>query len=454
MSKKDPINELKTSSLDRRLSIAKASLTVGKRWATSSAKGFFQTKEQKKQTNQAFMKEQAQYLVGELGKLKGSVVKIGQMLALYGETILPKEIVEALHTLDAQTAELSWSSIYKAIYGELGEHINELEIDPVPIGTASLAQVHKATIKATGEQVVLKVQYPKIAGAIDSDLSLFKHLLKLTNIVPQTQALDDWFGEIQSLLHAEVDYQKEADTTEQFYAYLANDDRYVVPCIRRDYSTSRLLCMSFEQGIALTDPILHTLSQNRRNAIGQAAIEIVIKELFVWGQMQTDPNFGNYLIRIDDTGVDKLVLLDFGAVKSFDTPLITIAQNLIKAGYAQNKSAMMAAMTHHRFFDTMSDTVKSNMADVFLIASEPFANPDILKVVDHHHLDEKGRYRWATSDLYNRAVKHAKQSMQSREFNMPPKEMMFISRKFIGAYALLSSLDARTNANQLIKPYL
>ena len=157
------------------------------------------------------------------------MVKIGQMLAIYGEHILPPEITRALQTLNDDTATLSWPTIEQTLHTLLGDKINELTIDPTPIGTASLAQVHRATVIATGEQVVLKVQYPGVADAINSDLALFKQLLKVSNIVPQTRALDAWFEEIRDLLHHEVDYEAEAATTERFYERLKDDPRYIVP---------------------------------------------------------------------------------------------------------------------------------------------------------------------------------------------------------------------------------
>lgn len=450
-----PIDKLKTSAFSRRLSIAKTSLNIGKNFAKHSMGSLFLNNEQKSAQKQALLRSQADYLVRELGQLKGSVVKIGQMLALYGETMLPAEIVKALHTLDSQTTELSFPVIYDAIFGQIGNKIHELNIERTPIGTASLAQVHKATIKSTGETIVLKVQYPNVAGAIDSDLSLFKHLLKLTNAVPQTRMLDAWFDEVSELLHREVDYQLEAATTMRFFERLKDDERYIVPTIYPQYSSKRLLAMSYEAGVSLNNPILTTLSQERRNHLGQAALDIVIKELFDYQEMQTDPNFGNYLVRLDEAG-DKLVLLDFGAIKQFDDTLIDIAQSFIKAGYLQDKDAMIAAMRdygEYQFFGKMSKTAKSDMADVFLIATEGFARPDILQRKHPEFLDDT-RYIWAKSDIYNRAIACAKSGMQSVEFSVPPKEMMFISRKFIGAYALLSALDARTDSSLMLDKYI
>lgn len=446
-----PLSTLKTSSLDRQLSLAKTSLTIGKNWAKSGLSGFFLSKEQKQTQKDQFMQEQANYLVSELGKLKGSVVKVGQMLALYGEHMLPPAVVSALHTLDDNTAPIAWHVIYEALQSQLGERVADFEIDRTPIGTASLAQVHKALHKYSGRTVVLKVQYPNVAGAIDADLAVFKKLLKVTGIIPQTRALDDWFDEIRELLYREVDYCMEAQTTKRFAQYLSDDERYVVPTIYDNYSTDRLICMSFEEGLALNDPQILTLNQDRKNRLGQSAIDIVMREIFDWGEMQTDPNFGNYLVRLDEHGQDKLVLLDFGAIKKFDDKLLTIAKNLLTAGHYQDKALMKTAMTGYPFFDDFTGKPKEDMAQVLLLACEAFAKPSLLARQD---LLDDSKYIWSKSDLYNRVMLCAKDGMTSKEFSLPPKEMMFISRKFIGAYALLSALDARTDSEALMSRHL
>lgn len=453
---KQSIDNLKTSGFERRLSIAKTSLNIGRRWAGNSVSGMFLDKETRTVRNQAFMEAQANYVAEELGKLKGSVVKIGQMLAMYGEHVLPPEITRALQTLNDDTAVLAWSKIEQTLHRILGDKLNELEVDPVPIGTASLAQVHRATVLATGEQVVLKVQYPGVADAIDSDLALFKRLLKVSNIVPQTRSLDTWFEEIRDLLHHEVDYEVEAATTERFYERLQSDSRYVVPKINRTYSSKRLLCMSYESGISVSSDALKLLPHERRNAIGQSAVEIMMQEIFVWGEMQTDPNFGNYLVRIseDENGIDKLVLLDFGAIRQFDGTLLTIARGLLRAGYRHDHQAMVTAMTGYDFFDDMSDKVRSDVASLFLLATEPFSDTDVNADIPSYCLDEQQRYIWAGSKLHSRLSAAATRAIQSFEFNLPPKEFMFISRKFIGAYTFLTVLDGHTNSDRLVKPFL
>lgn len=452
---KQSIDNLKTSGFERRLSIAKTSLNIGRRWAGNSVSGMFLDKKARTARNQAFMEAQANYVADELGKLKGSVVKIGQMLAMYGEHVLPPEITRALQTLNDDTATLAWPKIEQTLRQTLGDKLADLDVNPTPIGTASLAQVHRATVITTGEQVVLKIQYPGVAEAIDSDLALFKRLLKVSNAVPQTRALDTWFEEIRDLLHHEVDYNAEAATTERFYQRLCDDERYVVPKIHREYSSKRLLCMTYEPGVSVTSEVLQRLPPERRNAIGQAAIEVMMQEIFVWGEMQTDPNFGNYLVRVGtDDEIDKLVLLDFGAIRQFDHTLLTIAHGLLRAGFHHDHHAMMAAMTGYDFFDTMSKKVKSDVATLFLLATEPFSHPKSNPDIPKNVLDDQQRYIWVNSKLHSRISAQARRAMQSFEFNLPPKEFMFISRKFIGAYTFLTVLDAYTDSNKLVKPYL
>lgn len=458
LQQNQPLDEIKTSAFDRRLSLAKTSFNIGKRWATSSAVNLFKSKEEKTLQKQAFIKEQSQYLVAELGKLKGSVVKIGQMLALYGEHFLPPEVTEALHTLNDNTATFSWNIIQSALIKELGDKIHEFAIEQTPIGTASLAQVHKAVHKSTGEPLVFKVQYPNIAEAVDSDLDLFRQLLKVTNIVPQTRQLDDWFEEIRDLLHHEVNYLLEAKTTELFYQRLQHDKRYVVPKVLPEYSTARVLCMSYESGISINSDQIANLPPHRKDRLAQASIELMLKEIFVWGDMQTDPNFGNYLIRLNDNGDDKLVLLDFGAIRQFDDKLLSVAKNLMLAGHQHDHEKMRQAITQagdfYPFFANLNEKVKADMVELCLLASEPFSLPAQNPTIPNHVLDKDGYYLWEHSDLHNRVLKLAGLSATSKSFSVPPKELMFISRKFIGAYTFMTVFSAKTKADLLMKDFI
>ena len=451
----DKLKNLKTSSIDRRLSIAKASLLAGTRWAASNATSIFSSEEEKEKKRKKAMKEQADYLVSEIGKLKGSIVKIGQMMALYGEHFLPEEITQALNTLNNQTVALAWPAIKEQLISQLGSKLDDLTVDHEPIGTASLAQVHRATRKSDGLELVLKIQYPGVADAIDSDMSLFKNMLKLTRMVPQTREFDQWFDEVREMMHREVDYRLEAATTRRFAERLRGDSRYIVPQIIDNYCTDQVLCMTFERGVPINSPVMLSLPQERRNLLGEASLEVAVREIFEWGEMQTDPNFGNYLVRLGD-GVkhnDKIVLLDFGAIRQFDNNLLNVARNLIIAGYEHDSEKMVKAMTGYEFFDAMPLSIKPDMAKVFLLATEAFSskqnNPDLPEGV----MDDENRYDWKKSQLHSRVMQRASKSMASRYFSVPPKEFMFISRKFIGAYTFMTVIEAKTNVRKMITQY-
>src|SRR5690606_38761191 len=138
--------------------LTKAGLFAGTRMATHMATNLFASKDTREARKKDMMSKQARFLVEELGKLKGSVVKIGQVMALYGEHFLPEEVTEALHTLEDQTTSLEWATIERALIQELGEQrLAELDIDPEPIGAASLGQVHRARRRSDGLEICLKV---------------------------------------------------------------------------------------------------------------------------------------------------------------------------------------------------------------------------------------------------------------------------------------------------------
>lgn len=452
----DKLKQLKTSSMDRRLSIAKASLLAGTRWAASNATSMFSSEAEKEKKRKQAMKEQANYLVAEIGKLKGSIVKIGQMMALYGEHFLPEEITQALNTLNNQTVALAWPAIKQHLEQQLGDKIHELTIDHEPLGTASLAQVHRATRKSDGLELVLKIQYPGVADAIDSDMSLFKNMLKLTRMVPQTREFDQWFDEVREMMHREVSYDIEAATTRRFAERLKDDPRYIVPEIIDEFCTDQILCMTFERGVPINSPVMLSLPQDRRNLLGEASLEIAVREIFEWGEMQTDPNFGNYLVRLGDgeQQPDQIVLLDFGAIRQFDQHLLKVARNLIYAGYQHDPQAMVNAMTGYEFFDSIPQSIKPDMAKVFLLATEAFSCPANNKDLPAGVMDEHYRYDWKKSLLHSRVMQQASKSMASRYFSVPPKEFMFISRKFIGAYTFMTVIDAKTNVRDMIKSFI
>ncbi len=450
------LKRVKTGGFERRLSLAKAGLIAGIRLAANSTGSLFLSKEKREAKQRESLSKEALYLVHELGKLKGSVVKIGQMMALWGEHYLPEEITSALHTLEDQSAMLDWSVMQKILEEELSEEKrSELDIQPYPIGTGSLGQVHLAVRKKDGKKICLKIQYPGVADAIDSDLDSVATLLRLTRLVPFNEGFNDWLEEVRQMLKRETNYPLELETTLRFREHLSDDDRLIIPDVFPEYSSTQIIATSFEEGISVDSPLFLAVEQSRRNRIAEASIHLCWREVFELGEMQTDPNFGNFLVRLDEINhQDKLILIDFGAVKRFDNDILKYGIELVKGSFYHNSEQLKQAVIDLHFLPKVaSNKLFEAFAEVCFLAIEPFTDP-ALHPVPPEIINNKGEYKWAQSNLTTRIMKKAASAALSRHFSIPPKEFMFLSRKIMGAYTLLSVVRAEINGFNIIKKFL
>ncbi|MBW7472866.1 AarF/ABC1/UbiB kinase family protein [Marinobacter sp. M216] len=453
------VSRIKTGSFERRLSLTRAGLYASGRMASHMATNWFSNKEKREKKHRAMLSSQARFLVDELGQLKGSVVKIGQVMALYGEHFLPEEVTEALHTLEDQTTSLEWPAIERVLKEELGAgRLAELDVDPEPIGAASLGQVHRAVRRSDGLELVLKVQYPGVADAVDSDLNAVAQLLKIARLVSFGPEFNDWLEEVRDMMHREVDYRLEARTTEKFRGMLASDPRFIVPRVLQEFSTAHVIASTYEHGHAVSSGPVRELPLARRTALGEAALELFFRELFVWGEIQTDPNFGNYRIRIageegEDPGYDRIVLLDFGAVQAYSDEFLDPVRQMIRASYENDLEAVIEGGVKLRFMsrDWPGDVLET-FGSVCMSVLEPLSRnqdqwPD-------YAVNVHGQYRWKQSDLPSRVARQAARSAISRYFRVPPKEFVFLNRKLIGVYTFIAVLHSEFNGEPLLRKYL
>ena len=454
MSRKT-VKRVKTGSLERRFSMARASLMAGARYATLTAGTFFSPSESRAERRKRILSRQAQELVRELGSLKGSVVKVGQMMALFGEHFLPDEVTEALHTLENQTTALDWPAIEQELRRELGElKLAELEIEREPLGAASLGQVHKAVRKRDGLELCLKVQYPGVADAIDSDMRAIVQLLRFSRLISITEAFNQWLEEVREMLAREVDYDLEAYTTRYFRALLAEDPRFVVPDVLTEYSTNNVLCTTFEHGIHVNDPAVMELSQERRDFIGRAIMELCCREVFEWNKMQTDPNFGNYLLRPGHSPEeDCIVLLDFGAIRDFSNETLGPGREMIRGAREHDAERLLAAVDALGFMQGVPQRILDAFAELCFEAVEVLQDPDRFPPPPEV-LNERGEYLWGESDLPNRIMARASRNALSMHFDVPPREFIFLARKLLGAYTFLHVISARVRGNLVLDPFL
>lgn len=452
-AKETPLDQIKSSVFSRSMALAKMTLKTGVQLAGHSIKNSMSS--DKSAAWQDFLKDQAQTLSLELGQLKGSLMKAGQMLSMYGEHFLPPEANQFLKTLQSESPPLKWEPIYETLKKELGdEKLALLEIQTQALASASMGQVHRAKIKATGEEIVLKVQYPRVDEAIDSDLKGIKTILGLLKLLPRDFDPSALFEEVREMLHQETDYELEAENTERFGKLLENDSRFVVPKVYREFSNRKILALSYEKGLRADDSIIQNLSQEKRNKIALNFLDLFFKELYDWKIVQTDPHVGNYQIRLNPFGEDQIILFDFGATRSYGNDFLNHYYDMIRGVLFQDRATFLKGSKALNFIRENDDPELIRLFEEFCFETiEPFIAPD-----DPRNrqglVNSDGTYDWKNTDLPQRITAKVLTVVRKNSFRTPPREILFLDRKTGGVFIFLSVLRARICGRDVLLKYV
>lgn len=449
---REPLQAIKTGTLERSVALTRLGVGAGAKIVGHSLANLFRGSVERDQAKRAFFKRQAQILADELGQLKGSVMKAGQMLSLYGQYFLPEEAVEVLSALQDDTAPVHWKVMRPVLARALGEQrLAELDIDETALAAASLGQVHRATRRTDGMDLCIKLQYPGVADAIDSDIGTLRRLLQMTRLAPSHFDLGPVFDEVREMLLREVDYVTERRQTQWFHASLADDPRFVVPRVIAEYSTAKVLTTSFERGLHVRDARVQSLPLARRNALGRAFLELFLREFFSWGRVQSDPHFGNYRIRLDANGEgDRIVLLDFGATRQFTRRFVQDYARIVRGALDRDQTQMLAgAQAIGLMAPGMPKAVVEAFAGLCETIVEPFRAPGDPAVPPHLQTAD-GAYRWGESDLPMRSGRTAALSALSVHFRIPPREIVFLHRRLAGVFIMLATLRCELTAAELL----
>ncbi len=448
------ISKLKTRPMDRNMTMAKMGVVAGSQVIGHELFNLFRSDQGRAQSNSRFYARQAQYMADELGKLKGSVMKVGQMLSLYGQYFMPPEAVSVLASLQDDTPPVSWSAVKPVIEEALGpRRMSELEINPVSLASASLGQVHRARRKSDGRELVLKVQYPGVASAIDSDVRTLTRIVSMSKLMPKGISLEPIMEEVREMLHQEVDYSRELRMTQTFYERLKDDPRYVVPEVIADYCADSVLCLSYEEAFHVKSPEVQSLPQARQNRIAQNALDLFFKEFFEWGLVQTDPHFGNYKVRIDPNGKhDQMLLMDFGATREFSRPFLDHYYDIVAGAFHDDENQTLAGAEGIGLMRThFSDQVRSAFINVCRLIIEPFVDPEQHPDrIPAQWLTQQGEYRWGDTDLPKRVSAAVAKAALSRYFRIPPREIVFLHRRLVGVFVLIAVLGGELKSHAML----
>lgn len=300
--------------------------------------GFVPAGDRERRLNETHLRA-ALKLLGAMSYLRGSVMKIGQMLANFPR-LMPDEFVQVLSALHFEAPPMHYSLLREFLRDELGADPEETfeEFETTAFAAASLGQVHRARLPG-GPRVVVKVQYPGIASTIDSDFRNMLALLMPMRLSSDWDVIRAQFDDAREVLTGETDYRREASFLERAAAVFSAADRIVVPRVFPKYSTRRVLTMEDLGGVHLDQYLARCPSQSERDRYGELIMRSSFRLAHKARFWYADANPGNYLFRPDGS----LGLLDFGCCREYNNHEWDVYRQLVRA-YRDDPSSLRPAV--------------------------------------------------------------------------------------------------------------
>lgn len=373
----------------------------------------------------------AERLALALCRMRGAALKIGQMLSIQDESLVPAPILAALDIVRQGADVMPKSQLNQVLDAELGTDWSKklTSFDYEPIAAASIGQVHKAT--KDGMEVAMKIQYPGVADSIESDIENVKLLLDFTNLIPKGLFLDRAIKVAKVELSRECDYELEAANQKQFRSLLSDAEGFYVPLVVDDLSCKRVLSTEFVSGIPIDK--VASLNQETRNYVGRKLLELTLMELFVFRFMQTDPNWSNFLY---DEATNTINLIDFGAARDYPKRFVDDYLRMVVA-CANGERDVVIEMSKRLGF--LSGEESEAMLDAHVqagfIVGLPFSNP--------------GGYDFRSSNITH-SISNLGATMLRHRLTPPPDEVYSLHRKLSGAFLACIKIGAVVPCRELL----
>ena len=376
-------------------------------------------------------------LTDGLAQMRGAALKMGQMLSMDTGVVLSPELTAILARLRDDARHMPPKQLQAALNAQWGEGWRKrfAAFDVRPFAAASIGQVHRATTH-DGRDLAIKVQYPGVRASIDSDVDNIAGLMRLPGLLPRGMDIAPLLAAAKQQLHEEADYSAEAAHLRHFGALLAGSKDFIVPQVQDDFSTDAVLAMTY----ITADPVdvLVDAPQDIRDRAARDLIDLVLRELFTFGAMLTDPNLANYRV---DHATGRIVLLDFGAVRGINPAQQGAFRNLMNAGLDDDSVAIRQAMLDIGYFGTATPPQHQDLIQaMFDTAMVP--------------LRQDAPFDFGATDLLERLRDMGMVIGNDRDLmHVPPAETLFLHRKIGGMYLLATKLRARVNLRALLENY-
>lgn len=362
-------------------------------------------------------------------ELRGAFMKLVQILSMRDD-MLPAEALQVLSVVQSSVPPMDYSLIRKQIVRELGQPPEKLfaAFDEEAFAAASLGQVHKAQLPS-GEEVVVKVQYPGVDETVDQDLQNIKALLQTFTMIGRDvmrQKVDesDVYRELEERLHEELDYVNEARNIVRFQKMFRDDNEVIIPQVYPDFSSRRVLTMSLLEGYPFKDVLHPGVDQSLKDWVAIKYFRVIWRQIFEFGVLHTDPHPGNYLV----TYHPKLAILDFGSIRVFPETIRQAYHHLAKAILARDEATMGDCFVRLGFLDRGDNP-------------EPFIR--IMYLMFTPVLEDQS-YNPRDFNTVETAMAMATIGLENRLFKAPGHRI-FLARALVGLDAYVKQFGTITN---------
>ena len=375
----------------------------------------------------------------DLMSLRGPAMKLGQALSLQSG-VLPDEALVELAKLQREAPGMHPSLMRAQFTGSLGRAPEEVfrEFDLEPFAAASLGQVHRAVTKRD-ETVAVKVQYPGIQQAIESDFAWFRAVSKpaqVTGHFPKS-AIDEL--EVQIL--AETDYRREADNIEFFGEALQPLPFVTVPRVFRKLSSDQVLTMTMIEGRHLDEFLARRPSQRLRDLIGERLLELFYFQILRLHAFHANPNAGNYLYGEGGS----IGLIDFGCVKRMTPAFVANLSGLFLYRGARDSGHFQSVLEkrYAMFGETLRPAARRAMSE--------FAEKFYRKVYPPEVEKDDEPFDFGESPVVQDYMRESQKLVNSKG---ALSEHVFLARAEMGLYHTLHRLRARVHTSRIVRRYL
>jgi predicted unusual protein kinase regulating ubiquinone biosynthesis (AarF/ABC1/UbiB family) len=376
-------------------------------------------------------RRRARWLTAEFLALGSAFIKLGQLLSARPD-VLPAELVEELALLQDQVPSFPFAVVQELLEAELGERCAEIiDLDPEPLGSASLAQVHRASLRS-GRQVVLKVQRPGLERLFRLDLEVLQQVAALVQRHPRWGQGRDWVGiakECRRVLLRELDFRLEAEHAARFRQQFLDDPGIRIPAVICELSSRRVLCLDYVPGIKVTDRPALLAAGIDPAGVAEKGAASYLQQLVRFGFFHADPHPGNLAVASDGA----LIYYDFGMMGQISGRLRARLGRMVRAAAGRDAGALVSELQAAGVIAAGVDPgpVRRLVRVMLTEALTPPFSADVISKL--------------SGDLY--------ELVYGQPFRLPP-ELIFVMRALSTFEGVGRSLDPGFSLVSIARPYL